>query len=66
MPNIIVEAASLTKEVKTELIKTLTKTASEVSSIPESSFTVMIKEFPIENWGIGGSTLEEVLKKAHK
>ncbi|HBD94221.1 MAG: 4-oxalocrotonate tautomerase [Spirochaetes bacterium GWF1_31_7] len=63
MPNIIIEAAKLTKENKNELIRTLTKTASEITKIPQTSFTVLIKEFPIENWGIGGEPLEEVLKR---
>lgn len=66
MPNITIEAASLTKEIKAELIKSLTKKASEITSIPESSYTVLIQEFPIENWGIGGIPLEEIIKnKVH-
>ena len=63
MPNIIIEAANLTKEKKNELIKSLTKTAVEVTSIPETSYTVLIKEFPAENWGIGGRPLEELIKE---
>lgn len=62
MPNIIIEAAKLTKESKNELISSLTKTASEITNIPETSYTVLIKEFPVDNWGIGGIPLEEVLK----
>jgi len=63
MPNIIIEAAKLTKENKNELIKTITKTASEITKIPQTSYTVLIKEFPVENWGIGGESLEEIIKK---
>lgn len=63
MPNIIIEAAKLTKENKNTLIRTLTKTASEITQIPETSYTVLIKEFPVENWGIAGEPLEEILKK---
>lgn len=66
MPNITIEAAKLTKENKTELIKTLTKTASAITNIPESSYTVLIKEFPMENWGIGGETLEDIINKRSK
>lgn len=66
MPNITIEAAKLSKETKTELIKSLTRKAAEVTSIPESSFTVLIQEFPMENWGVGGATLEEIMKdKVH-
>ncbi len=63
MPNIIIEAAKLTKENKNELIRTLTKTASEITKIPQTSYTVLIKEFSIENWGIGGEPLEEIIKR---
>ena len=63
MPNITIEAAKLTKENKNNLIRTLTKTASEITDIPETSFTVLIKEFPMDNWGVGGEPLEDVLKK---
>ena len=63
MPNIIIEAAKLTKENKNDLIRTLTRIASEVTKIPETSYTVLIKEFPIENWGIGGEPLEELMKR---
>jgi len=62
MPNIIYEAGLISKENKIKLIKSLTKTASEITSIPESSFTVLLKENPIENWGIGGTPLEEIMK----
>ena len=51
MPNITIEAAKLTKENKNNLIRTLTKTASEITKIPETFFTVLIKEF---QWIIGG------------
>ncbi len=63
MPNITIEAVKLSTETKMELIKSITKTASGITSIPESSFTLLIKEYPLENWGIGGETLEEIIKK---
>ncbi len=63
MPNIIIEAAKLSKENKNDLIRSLTKTASEITKIPETSYTVLIKEFSIDNWGIGGKPLDEVMKK---
>jgi 4-oxalocrotonate tautomerase family enzyme len=66
MPNIYLEAGALTKEKKIELIKGLTKQASETMSMPESAFNVIIKEFPVENWGIGGEPLEEILQRMHK
>jgi len=63
MPNITVEAGSVGKETKNRLIRSLTKTASEITGIPQSSYTVLIKEFPIDNWGVGGEPLEEIFKK---
>lgn len=63
MPNIIVEAGTLTKDKKIELIKILTEKASEITIIPESSYSVLIKEFPVENWGVGGISLEEIKRK---
>lgn len=65
MPNIIIEAVKIEKEHKKELIEVLTKQASEITNIPESSFNVCIKEFPLENWGEGGKTLEEILASRH-
>ena len=62
MPVITYEAASVSKENKEKLIRTLTKTASEITSIPETSFTILIKEYPMENWGIGGTPLDEIMK----
>lgn len=61
MPNITIEAVKLSNENKVELIKELTKTASGITNIPESSFIVQIREFPMENWGIGGKTLPEIM-----
>ncbi|MDC7235249.1 MAG: tautomerase family protein [Spirochaetales bacterium] len=63
MPSIIMEAGTVSKENKVELIKRLTATAAEITSIPESSFTVLIKENPRENWGMGGVPLDEIMKK---
>lgn len=65
MPNLVIESGQLTKEKKNELIRALTETASNITNIPKSSYTVLIKEFPVDNWGIGGEPLDEVLKKAH-
>lgn len=65
MPNIIIEAAEISKENKVKLIKTLTREASEITNIPEASFTVQVREFPVENWGVGGVPLEEIIKNAH-
>ena len=61
MPSIIVEAGMLNSEKKKRLIRELTETASEISGVPQSSFTVLLKENPIENWGVGGTPLVELM-----
>lgn len=62
MPNIIVETASVSKENKEKLIEALTETSSRITGIPQDFYTVLIKEFPADNWGLGGVPLPEVLK----
>lgn len=59
MPVISVEIAPLKSEVKEELIRSLTKTASSITQIPESSFIVLVKEFPADSIGVGGIPLSK-------
>lgn len=63
MPNIIYEAGQLSREKKSELIRALTQTAAGITAVPATSFNVLIKENPIENWGIGGEPLEEIIRR---
>lgn len=62
MPNIIVESGTMSKVIKIKLLKSLTKTAAEITSIPEASFTALVREHPIENWCIAGVSLEDMMK----
>ena len=52
----------LTKKQKRELVKKVTKAASEATGISESSFMVLIKELDHDNIGSGGKLLSESLK----
>ena len=63
MPYIQVEMGPATKEQKERLIKELTKSASEILGANESSFYVLIKENSLDNWGVSGKMLSEVLKE---
>ena len=63
MPHIQVEIGMATREQKEKLIQALTKSASEVLGVNESSFYVLIKETSLDNWGVGGKMLSEALKK---
>jgi len=57
MPVISVEIAPVSTEIKEELIRSLTKTTSEITNIPEESFIVLVKEYPPEAIGVGGTPL---------
>jgi 4-oxalocrotonate tautomerase len=43
-----------------QLISRLTSDASEIIGLPAESFITFIKEFPLENIGIGGVTVKEL------
>ena len=60
MPYISFESGQLTAEQKKQLIERLTKTAAEITHIPEQFFTITIKELPNENFGIGGRSIDEI------
>ena len=51
----------LTKKQKKELIKKVTKAASEATDIPEQAFVVLIKELGFDNIGSGGKLLSEMI-----
>ncbi len=61
MPVISVELGPANAGVKSELIRALTKTAAEITNIPEASFIVLIKEFPTDAIGVGGTQLSKIL-----
>lgn len=43
-----------TKEQKAELSKALTDTMVEVAKVPAEAVTVILEEWPKENWATGG------------
>lgn len=59
MPVISIEIGPLNAETKSALIKSITKTASEITKIPEATFVVLIKEYPLDAIGVGGTPLSE-------
>lgn len=60
MPYISVECGQISKAVKKELIKTITKESSKIMNIPEEFFTVTIKELPDDSFGIGVTSIDEI------
>ena len=61
MPFIKIEAGKMSKEQKAKLQAGFTKLASETLGINESAFTVLIKENEMDNWGVGGKMLSDIL-----
>lgn len=59
MPVISIELGPVSNETKANLIAEITKTASTVTGIPESTFIVLIKEYPVNAIGVGGVPLSE-------
>ncbi len=59
MPSITISISRLSKEIKAELVKSLTGSASEITGLPERAFTVYINEFDRDNIGVGGELLSE-------
>ena len=66
MPTIKLETAKLSKEQKKELIHELTEVAAKITKVSKSAFTVLIEEYPDENIGVAGDTLENIKKKIKK
>ncbi len=57
MPTITVEGPPLAIDSKRELVRRLTEAATEIYQIPH--ITVLIKENPPENVGVGGQLLAD-------
>ena len=57
MPTITVEGPPISLESKRALVRRLTETASEIYQIEH--ITVLIKENPPENVGVGGQLLAD-------
>lgn len=57
MPVISIEMGPSTPEKKQKLIQALTTTAAQITGIPEQSFIVLIKEYPLDAIGVGGEPL---------
>jgi len=61
MPVITIDGSKLNKEQKRELVKSLTKSASNITNVPEQAYVVLIKENDEDNIGVGGALLSEKL-----
>lgn len=59
MPVITIEGPQMSKDKKRQLVRELTKTASDVIQLPVEIFTVLIKENDCDNVGVGGMLLSD-------
>ena len=66
MPIIRLDAVHPTKEQKEKLIADLTRVASEDLGVAPEFFYVLINEHDLDNWGVGGKTLEQFLADKQK
>ncbi|MDR1721919.1 MAG: 4-oxalocrotonate tautomerase family protein [Methanobrevibacter sp.] len=57
MPVIIVESNKIDVDKKREYVKKLTELTAETYDLPESAVTVLLKEVPPEDVGVGGKLL---------
>lgn len=59
MPVITIDMAAVTKEKKAQLVRVLTRNASEITGIAEDKFIVLINELERDNIGVGGTLLSD-------
>lgn len=63
MPVITMEVGKLSKEQKKDLVKGFTDVASQITGIDKNFIIAVIREWPDENLGIDGRTVEEIKSK---
>jgi 4-oxalocrotonate tautomerase len=66
MPVIKIDLWPVSQEIKAELIQKLTKTASDITNLPQSAFFVYIREYPTDAIGVGGIPLSQHVPNAGK
>jgi 4-oxalocrotonate tautomerase len=64
MPVITIDLWQVSPEIKAELIAKLTKTASEITRLPEAAFFVYVREYPNDAIGVGGIPLSQQVPNA--
>ncbi len=62
MPIITVEGRALDIEKKRELVAKITEIATQIYNLPKETITVVIKENPPENIGVGGKLIVDLSK----
>jgi 4-oxalocrotonate tautomerase len=62
MPIITITMRKTAPETKKQLIEKITATAVQITKIPDHHFVLAINELDDINLGIGGKTIEDILK----
>ena len=62
MPIITITMRKTAPETKKQLIEKITATAVQITKIPDHHFVFSINELDDTNLGIGGKTIEDILK----
>lgn len=63
MPTIFFYGPELDNEKKKELIKSFTETASKLTGIDKSAFTIYLRPSSADKVGVGGELLKEKLER---
>lgn len=68
MPIINVELGTgqVNEQQKKQMIERFTADAVDITGIGIEKFTVLINELPLENIGVAGRTVKEIVAAAHK
>ena len=61
MPTIIFYGPKLDQDKKREMVKSFTETASRLTGVNKSAFTVYLQETPRDSVGVGGELLADRL-----
>lgn len=59
LPVITTDIWPVSHEQSVELIRNLTKTASEITNLPPQAFSVYVREYPKDAVGAGGTPLSQ-------
>ncbi|MCK9152463.1 4-oxalocrotonate tautomerase DmpI [Methanobacterium alcaliphilum] len=60
MPIIHIDSNELSRDQKRNLVESITKISSEIMGLPENTITIIIREVPLEDVGVGGKLLSDL------
>lgn len=60
--SVTVGKGQVTLEQKKALVESFTTAGAEITQLPPQAFTILIYELGVDSIGVGGKTLEQVLR----